>query len=164
MMRAVYAGSFDPFTLGHLNVLKRGCVLFEHVVLAIGTNVHKQRALPLDVRLDLLRDETRTMHQVEVSTFDGLLVDYCRAIGAGVILRGLRSTTDLEFEFPIGLANMDLAPQVQTVFLLADPQHLFVSSSLVKEITLCGGDASAYVPAATWRTLRATLRPDLPPP
>ncbi len=153
--RAVYAGSFDPVTLGHLDVIRRGASLFDEVIVAIGHNVRKPRALPLEVRLDLLREVTAPLANVQVAQFEGLLVDYCRKVDARVILRGLRAVTDFEFEFQTGLANMDMAPEVETVFLLTEPRHIFISSSLVKEIHDNGGDVSRYLPPAALAALRA---------
>lgn len=154
---AVYAGSFDPVTLGHLDVIRRGSTLFDEVVIGIGHNVRKQRTLPLDVRLDVLRRVTADIPNTRVDTFEGLLVDYCRRIGACAILRGLRAVTDFEFEFQTGLANMSMAPNVETVFLLTDPKHIFVSSSLIKEIAQNGGDVRAWLPAPAYEALQAVL-------
>ncbi|MFZ5481905.1 MAG: pantetheine-phosphate adenylyltransferase [Myxococcota bacterium] len=154
---AVYAGSFDPVTLGHLDVIRRGTTLFDEVVVAVGHNVRKQRTLPLDVRLGVLREVTAELPRVRVDTFEGLLVDYCHRIGAGAILRGLRAVTDFEFEFQTGLANMSMAPDVQTVFLLTDPRYIFVSSSLIKEIAFNGGDVSAYLPPEAFAALQKAI-------
>lgn len=154
---AVYAGSFDPVTHGHLDVIRRGATLFDAVVVAIGHNVRKQRTLPLEVRLDLLRQVTADIPNVRVDVFEGLLVDYCRRTGARAILRGLRAVTDFEFEFQTGLANMDMAPEVETVFLLTEPRNIFVSSSLVKEIALNGGDVTRYLPEPALIALRSAL-------
>lgn len=154
---AVYAGSFDPVTHGHLDVIRRGATLFDEVVVAIGHNVRKQRTLPLAVREQVLRAVTADIPKVRVDTFEGLLVDYCRRIEARVILRGLRAVTDFEFEFQTGLANMDMAPDVETVFLLTDPRNIFVSSSLVKEIAMNGGDVTRYLPEPALAALRDVM-------
>lgn len=154
---AVYAGSFDPVTLGHLDVIRRGAGLFDEVVVAVGHNVRKQRLIPLDARLDALRQCTAALPNVRVDTFEGLLVHYCKRIGAKAILRGLRAVTDFEFEFQIGLANMDMAPEVETTFLLSDPHNIFISSSLIKEIAQNGGDVSRYLPEASRRVLAEAL-------
>jgi pantetheine-phosphate adenylyltransferase len=155
--RAVLAGSFDPITTGHMDLLKRAIGLFDEVVLACGHNPNKKTLIPLDVRLDVLHTCTADLDRVRVDTFAGLLVDYCRKIDAVVILRGLRAVTDFEFEFQIGLANMDMAPEVHTVFLLTEPSNIFVSSSLVKEIAGLGGDVSGYVPEAALGPLLEAL-------
>lgn len=143
---AVYAGSFDPITNGHLDVVERAARLFDRIILAIGHNPAKRSCISLDQRLEILRACTATLPSIEVDHFSGLLVDYCRSVGATAILRGLRAVSDFEFEFQIGLANMDMAPDVETVFLLTEPGNIFISSSLVREIAANGGDISRYVP------------------
>jgi pantetheine-phosphate adenylyltransferase len=155
---AVYAGSFDPITLGHLDLVRRGAGLFDELVLAIGHNTNKRYLLGLSQRLQILRESVADIPNVRVDFFEGLLVDYCKRIEAGVILRGLRAVTDFEFEFKIGLANRDMAPQIQTVFLLTSPEYLFVSSSLIREIATHGGDVSRYVPAPALEPLLTALR------
>lgn len=154
---AVYAGSFDPITEGHLDLVRRAVTLFDEVVLAVGHNPKKKTCLTLDERLDVLREVTRDLPTVRVDHFDGLLVDYCRRVEAVAILRGLRAVTDFEFEFQIGLANMDMAPEVQTVFLLSEPRNIFVASSLVREIATHGGDVSRYLPEPAHRALLKAL-------
>lgn len=155
--RAVLAGSFDPITLGHMDILERGLVLFDEVIVACGDNPRKHCLHPLEERMEVLKGCTAGLPGVRVETFSGLLVNYCRDVDANVILRGLRAVTDFEFEFQIGLANMDMAPGVETVFLLAEPGNIFVSSSLVKEIAMNGGDVSRYVPPAALGPLLARL-------
>lgn len=154
---AVYAGSFDPCTLGHLHVIRRGATLFGRVILAVGNNPSKRYLLPTEERVGVLQRVTADFPNVDVDRFDGLLVDYCRRVGARVILRGLRASTDFDFEFQVGLANQDMAPDIQTVFLLTDPAHIFISSSLVKEIASNGGDVSRYVPTAALEAMQARL-------
>lgn len=143
---AVYAGSFDPITLGHVDIVRRGATLFDRVVIAVGQNPAKRYTFDLEERIRIIRSALAGIDNIEVDSFDGLLVDYCRRVNADVILRGLRAVTDFEFEFKIGLANMDMAPDIQTVFLLTEPRMLFVSSSLVREIASHGGDIRRYVP------------------
>jgi pantetheine-phosphate adenylyltransferase len=155
---AVYAGSFDPITMGHLDLVRRALTLYDEVVLAIGHNPAKRYCLSLEERQRVLAEVTADLPGVRVDVFDGLLVDYCKRIGAVAILRGLRAVTDFEFEFKIGLANMDMAPEVQTVFLLSEPRNIFISSSLVREIASHGGDVSRYLPPAAHTALLAALR------
>ena len=155
--RAVVAGSFDPITNGHLDIIARGTILFDEVVVACGHNVNKKTLFDIEERIELIYACTGHLPDVKVEAFSGLLVDYCVEVGADVILRGLRATSDFDFEFQIGLANMDMAPAVQTVFLLSPPSNIFVSSSLVKEIAMNDGDVSRYVPAAVHEALRAKL-------
>lgn len=153
----VYAGSFDPPTFGHLHVVRRACRLFDEVILAVGTNPAKRCLLSAEERIAVLSAETADLPQVQVQPFQGLLVDFCRQVGARVILRGLRASTDFDFEFQIGLANMDMAPEIETVFLLTDPKHIFISSSLVKEIATNGGDVSRYVPPTALAAMKRAL-------
>jgi len=154
---AVYAGSFDPITTGHLDLVTRAVSLFDEVVLSIGTNPKKDYFLPMEVRRQVLEECAAPFPNVSVDTFDGLLIDHCRSLGANFILRGLRAVTDFEFEFQIGLANMDMAPEVETVFLLTEPKNIFVSSSLVREIATNGGDVSRYLPAPAHKALMAMI-------
>ena len=150
---AVYAGSFDPVTAGHMDLARRALSLFDRVVLAIGHNPSKRYHLPLETRKSVLEECAAEVPRLSVDVFDGLLVDYCQKIGAGAILRGLRAVTDFEFEFQIGLANMDMAPGVQTVFMLSEPRNIFISSSLVREIFSNGGDIQRYVPGPAYQAL-----------
>lgn len=156
-MKAVFAGSFDPITLGHLDIIQRGCALFEEVVVACGHNVAKRTLFTLDERLGLLRDTVAHLPGVQVAPFEGLLVDFCQRIGAQVILRGLRPMGDFEFEQRIALANRDMAPGIETVFLLSRPEHGFIASSLIKEIAAFGGPVDRYLPEPALRALRARL-------
>lgn len=153
---AMYAGSFDPPTMGHLDVIKRGSVLFDEVLVAAGNNPAKKYWFELAEREALLRDALRDITNVRVVAFSGLLVDACRDHGATVILRGLRALSDFDMEFRNGLANRDLAG-IETLFLLTEPRNIFVSSSLVKEIAINGGDVSRYVPPATLVAIRRRL-------
>ena len=155
---AVYAGSFDPVTFGHLDVIRRGCGLFDKVVVAVGENPNKRYLLDLNTRIRVLEEVTSALPEVEVTEFSGLLVDFCREVGAMAILRGLRAVSDFEFEFQIGMANRDMAPDIESLYLLTDPTNIFISSSLVKEIASNGGDVKRYVPAAAYEALMEKLR------
>ncbi len=154
---AVYAGSFDPITVGHMDLVRRAVGLFDEVILAIGTNPSKSYLLSTQERVAVLEACVADIDHVSVDVFDGLLVDYCHKREAQFILRGLRAVTDFEFEFQIGLANMDMAPEVETVFLLAEPHNIFISSSLVREIASNGGDVRRYVPAPAYLALMGAL-------
>jgi pantetheine-phosphate adenylyltransferase len=150
---AVYAGSFDPATLGHLDLIERASVLFENVIVAIGVHPTKNPLFTPAERIDLLKKITAHLPNVSVDSFGGLLIQYCTAKGAGVIVRGLRVTTDFEYELQIAHANADLAPNVDTVFLPTRTRHGFVSASLVREIASHGGDVSRYAPPVVCEAL-----------
>ena len=155
---AVYAGSFDPITTGHMDLVRRATRLFDRIILSIGQNPKKQYLLSVEARRSVLEECVSDLDSVSVDVFDGLLIDHCRRVGAQFILRGLRAVSDFEFEFQIGLANMDMAPEVETVFLLTEPNNIFVSSSLVKEIAQNGGDVSRYVPDPALQPLMAGIQ------
>lgn len=147
MRLAIYGGSFDPVTFGHLDLIQRGAVLFDRVCVAIGRHPTKKPLFSTDERLDLLREITRGIGNVEVDAFDGLLIHYAQARGATAMIRGLRAATDFEYELQIAHANSDMCPEIDTVFLPTRVERGFVSSSLVREIASHGGDVSRYVPA-----------------
>lgn len=155
--RAVFAGTFDPITLGHVDVVRRGLALFDDVVVAVGHNPKKQRTLALDERMALVEAACAGLDRVHVDAYEGLTVDYARGVGAVALLRGLRDATDLGFETPIAHANRKMAPAVDTVFVLTDPSLAFVSSSLMREIVAAGGDVSAWLPAASLAALHRAL-------
>lgn len=142
---AIYAGSFDPPTNGHLDLVERAATLFPHVIVAAGRHPSRSPLFSSEERLDLLRAVCERFENVEVDAFDGLLVDYARERGARVIVRGLRAQTDFEYELQIAHANADLAPELDTVFLPTRTRHGFVSASLVREIARHHGDVSRYV-------------------
>lgn len=151
---AVYPGSFDPPTLGHVDIIRRAAGLFEKVVIAVGANPTKQPLFELNDRLAMLREITEHLENVAVEPFSGLLVDFARAKGASVVIRGLRAVSDFENEFQMALANRMLAPDVETVFLMTSADVMFVSSSIVKEIARLGGDVRKLVPEPVARRLR----------
>lgn len=152
---AVYAGSFDPVTYGHTAIIERAARLYDRVTVAIGVNPQKSGLFTVDERLEMLGDALAGLTNVDVQSFQGLLIDYCTSLGAGVIVRGLRLLTDFEYEFQLGLANRDLAPNVETVFLFTESEHVYISSSLVKEIAQNGGDCSRYVPPTVHTALKS---------
>jgi pantetheine-phosphate adenylyltransferase len=145
-MRALYPGSFDPLTLGHLDLIERAARLFDGVIVAVLQNPGKTPAFGLEQRLGQIRRATHHLRGVEVGSFDGLTVEFARHSGAGVILRGLRAMSDFEFELQIAHTNHSLAPGVETLFLATAVQHSFLSSSVVKEVARFGGDVGHLVP------------------
>ncbi|RUL83397.1 pantetheine-phosphate adenylyltransferase [Tautonia sociabilis] len=146
---AVFTGTFDPITLGHLDVISRGRLLFERLVVAIGVNPNKQVLFPIEERVALAERVLRPFENVEVRAFEGLTVDFVRQVGARVILRGLRTLSDMEYEFSMTLTNHRLDPGIETVFLMADGEYAHVSSSLIKQVARYGGPEalSRFVPA-----------------
>ena len=150
---AIYAGSFDPVTEGHLDIIRRGAALYDELVVAVGNNPAKKYLFDLDARERFLRDATASVKNISVTSFEGLLVHTAKRSGADVILRGLRALSDFDLEFRNGLANRDLSG-IETVFLISAPERIFVSSSLVKEIAMHGGDVSRYVPAAVMDAMK----------
>lgn len=143
---AIYAGSFDPPTNGHLDLVERAAALFPHVIVAAGRHPTRVPLFTTAERIDLLRRACAGFANVEVAEFDGLLIEYARDRGARVLVRGLRAQTDFEYELQIAHANADLAPELDTVFLPTRTRHGFVSASLVREIARHHGDVSRYVP------------------
>lgn len=151
---ALYPGSFDVLTYGHLDVLRRAARSFERVTVAVATNVAKREPLfSPEERLAMLRQATAEWPNVEARAFQGLTVDFAHSIGAGTILRGLRAVSDFEFEFQMAMMNEQLAPAITTVFMVPSPQYSFLSSSLVKEIARFGGDISGFVPPVVQKAL-----------
>jgi pantetheine-phosphate adenylyltransferase len=155
---AVYPGSFDPVTLGHIDILERAALLFDRVIIAVLENPGKSPLFTVDERVDLIRRSIDGMSKVEVDTFSGLTVDYARGVGATALVRGLRAVSDFENEFQMALMNRRLHPDVHTVFLMTSFSNVFVSSSLIKEVCRFGGDIDAFVPPVVAGAMRARLR------
>lgn len=156
--RAVYPGSFDPPTLGHLDVVERAASLFDHLVVAVGRNSSKNPLLSVEDRCEALRRSVSHLENVVVSEFDGLLVDYAQAQGAIAIVRGLRATADFEYEYQMTLVNRRLRNEVETVFFMTSPDYGYLSSSIVREVALLGGDYVGMVPTGVAEVLRTALR------
>ena len=152
---AVYPGTFDPITNGHVDLVDRAAPLFERMVVGVAQSPGKGPALPLDLRVQLAKDALSEHPNVEVRGFSGLLAHFVTEVGAGVILRGLRAVSDFEYEFQLASMNRHLIPGVETLFLTPAEQYGFISSSLVREISRLGGDVSGFVPAAVAAALQA---------
>lgn len=157
--RAVYTGSFDPITLGHLNVIERSSRLVDELIVGVGTNIEKESLFTADERVELIRRVTDPLGNVVVRQFAGLAVRFVRECNARVIIRGVRSLSDMEAEFTMTLANRKLDPGIETVFLMADEEYSHVSSSLIKQITALASDAelARFVPSAIIPDLRTRL-------
>jgi pantetheine-phosphate adenylyltransferase len=160
MSVAVYPGSFDPITLGHMDILERATRLFDRVIVGIGSHPAKRGWFPVEERCRMVAASAASMPDVEVEAFDGLVVDFCHRRGASVIVRGLRATGDFEPEFQMGLANRDLAPEIETVFLIPRADRMYVSSSLVREIAGHGGNYRQYVTGPVAEALSRRLTGD----
>ncbi len=150
---AVYPGTFDPVTNGHLDLVDRGRLRFDGLVVAILSNEEKLPMFTLEERIGFLRDATSRWPDVQVDTFDGLLVDYARTIGASVILRGLRAVSDFEYELQMAMMNRRLAPELETVFLMPSESYSYLSSRLVREVARLGGRLDGLVPESVARAL-----------
>jgi pantetheine-phosphate adenylyltransferase len=157
---AVFTGTFDPLTLGHLDVIRRGMVLFDRLVVGIGINPNKQSLFTIEERVALAREVVAPFENVDVEAFEGLTVHFVRRIGARIILRGLRTLSDMEYEFSMTLTNNRLDPEVETVFLMADGEYSHVSSGLIKQVALFGGcDAlDKFVPPELIRPIMAKMQ------
>ena len=157
---AVYPGTFDPITNGHIDLVARAAPLFERIVVGVAASQAKGPTLPLELRVRLAREALAGHANVEVRGFDSLLAHFVREVGAGVLLRGLRAVSDFEYEFQMASMNRHLIPEVETLFLTPAEQYSFISSSLVREIARLGGDVSGFVTPAVAAALRAARRGD----
>ena len=152
---AVYPGTFDPVTNGHVDLVERAADLFERLVVGVAESPAKKPALALDLRVRLARDALSHLPNVEVRGFDSLLANFVGEVGGGVLIRGLRAVSDFEYEFQLASMNRHLIPEVETLFLTPAEQYSFISSSLVREISRLGGDVSGFVPPAVAAALQA---------
>ena len=147
MKRAVYPGSFDPITFGHLDIIERSAKMVDELVIAVLRNSAKNSLFSLEERVNMIREMTKDIPNVRVESFDGLLVDYMSQIGANIIIRGLRAVTDFEYELQLAQINHVQNEEIETVFLITNLKYSYLSSTIVKEIASYGGDISKFVPA-----------------
>ena len=157
MRRAVCPGSFDPVTNGHLDIVGRSSRLFDEVIIGVLINQNKTGLFTIEERIDMLREVTAAYGNVRVESFRGLLVDFCRARGAGIVVKGIRAVSDFDYELQMAQMNIGLSG-VETLFMPTNPQHSFLSSSLVKEVAKWGGDVSTYVPDMVHERLLTRVR------
>lgn len=143
---AVFPGSFDPFTIGHEDIIRRGISLYDKIYIAIGTNSSKSGYFPIEQRIKWIKQTFANESVIIVDNYEGLTIDYCKKVEARFILRGLRTSADFEYERAIAQLNKAMAPEIDTVFLLAAPEHSAISSSLVREIIKYGGNAEKFLP------------------
>lgn len=158
MSTAVYPGSFDPITNGHIDVIKRGARVFDKVIVAVADNPAKQALFSKEERVDMIREVSKPYRNVEVDSFDGLVVDYVHRKKAGVILRGIRTISDFEYEYQMALTNRTFAGDIETVFVMTHEEFSFVSSRLIKEAVAMGGDVSSFVPKEIEKRLKARIK------
>ena len=143
---AIYPGSFDPITLGHIDIIKRAILLFDQVIVAAAVNIHKDPFFNVVERMEMIRESVRTFPQVAVDSFDGLLVDYARRKNASAVIRGLRAVSDFEYEFQMSLVNRKMDEGLVTVFLMTHDKYSYLNSSIVKELARFDADISSFVP------------------
>jgi pantetheine-phosphate adenylyltransferase len=154
---AIYPGTFDPVTLGHIDVIRRAAKVFDHLVVAVAEVSRKKTWFAVEERLRLVQSATRGMRNVSVESFSGLLMNYVRTRGSHTVVRGLRAFTDFEYEFQMALTNRKLSPDIETVFLMTSESHSYISSTMVREVAELGGDTSTLVPPAVQRALLKKL-------
>ncbi|MEK0444709.1 MAG: hypothetical protein RLZZ399_30 [Verrucomicrobiota bacterium] len=164
MVRALYPGSFDPVTNGHLDVLQRASRLFDEVLVAVANNESKQALFSAQKRVELLREATASMPNVRVTSFEGLLVNFARSQGARAIIRGLRAVSDFEYEFQMALMNRSLEPSLETLFLMPSEEYTYLSSRMVKEVCRLGGEIGRFVPECVRVALGSRFPGELPAP
>ena len=148
MRTAIYPGSFDPFTLGHMDIIKRSANLFDEIIVGVLNNSAKNALFSVNERVSMIKELTKDMPNVRVDSFDGLLVDYCKKQKANIIIRGLRAVTDFEYEIQIAQTNKVEYPDIETVFLTTDLRYSYLSSTIVREFASYGGDITRFVPEA----------------
>ena len=153
-VRAIYPGSFDPITNGHIYIAERAAAIFDEVIVSVLVNERKTSAFTVEERCEMARESLRHIKNITVENFNGLLVDYVRQKKAGVIIRGLRAMSDFEYEFQMALMNRQLAPEIETFFIVTDPKYSYVSSSSVREIFHFGGTGREVVPENVFKKLR----------
>lgn len=154
----IYPGSFDPVTLGHLEVVRRAAKMFDKVIVAVLINSSKKPSFSIEERIELLRDAVDGLDNVEVAGFEGLLAEYCRERKVNAIVKGLRAVSDFEYEFQMAIANKKLNPELETIFITANADAMYLSSSMVREIGSMGGDISNFVPECVHDRIVERLR------
>lgn len=159
MSLALYPGSFDPITYGHVNIIQRGLAVFDELIVAVAHNVRKQPLFTPEERMEMIRASVGDNPRIRITTFQGLLVHYAESVGANIVLRGLRAVSDFEFEFQLAHMNRRLAPQLETIFMMTGEEHFYVASNLVREIAQFGGDVAPLVPPLVAAKLKERFKP-----
>ncbi|HCD38016.1 MAG TPA: pantetheine-phosphate adenylyltransferase [Candidatus Omnitrophica bacterium] len=152
-MKAVYPGSFDPITNGHIDIIKRGLAIFDEVIVAIAKNSEKKPLFTVKERVKMIREIAKGLKGIRVDVFDGLLVDYVKSVGAKAVIRGLRAVSDFEYEFQMAITNRKLGKDVETIFLMSSEKYSYLSSRIVKEVSSYGGNITGMVPESVVKAL-----------
>ncbi|MCB4204875.1 pantetheine-phosphate adenylyltransferase [Deferribacterales bacterium Es71-Z0220] len=145
-MKAIYPGTFDPMTNGHLDIVERGVIMFDSLIIGVAENKRKKPMFSIDERVEMIKKSVSHLKNVEVKPFSNLLVDFMKSERANIVLRGLRAVSDFEFELQLALMNRKLNPECETVFLMPNKKYIFLSSSMIREIAMLGGDVCELVP------------------
>jgi pantetheine-phosphate adenylyltransferase len=154
---AIYPGSFDPFTNGHINIIERGVRVFDKVIVAVAHNASKRTTFTIEERVEIIREVFRNRPEVDVDYFQGLLVEYAKKRGTNIVLRGMRTVSDFEYELQMALSNKTLYPEIETIFMVTEGAYSHISSSLIKEIITLGGSAKEMIPEIVETRLREKL-------
>ena len=155
--RIIYPGTFDPVTLGHLDLIRRAVQTFDVLIVAVASNPHKNPLFSLEERLDMLKEVTKDTKNIEIDHFEGLLIDYVRKKKCNVVLRGIRVISDFEYEFQMALSNRKLAHDIETIFMMPSENYSYLSSKIIKEMASLGADLSGFVPPAVEKKLKEKL-------
>lgn len=158
MTEAVYPGTFDPLTFGHLDLIERGSKVFDEVIVAIGVNPHKEPLFSVEERKRMLTDHTKHLKNIQVDSFDGMLVDYLQRKDINIILRGIRTLSDFEYEFRMALTNRTVRKDVETVFIMTSEKYSFLNSTLIKDAVSLGGEVNAFIPQDVEKMLKKRLK------
>lgn len=154
MRTALYPGTFDPITLGHLDVLNRASLIFDRVIIGVAHNISKNPTLALEVRIKLIEENLKRLPNIEIQSFDGLVVDFAKQVGAVALIRGLRAVSDFEYELQMAQMNRNLDESIETLFLMPNEAFTFISSTLIKQVAIYGGDISKFVPGNVYEALK----------
>jgi pantetheine-phosphate adenylyltransferase len=157
--KALYPGTFDPITFGHIDIIERARKVFDILVIAVADNREKNPLFAINERIEMIKKSLKNPNEIEVTTFDGLTAEYAKSIGAAAIVRGIRAVSDFEYEFQMALMNRKMQPEVETVFFTPNEKHSYISSSLVKDIARRGGDVSCFVPDIVKKKLSKKFTP-----
>jgi len=155
--KIIYPGTFDPTTLGHLDLIKRAVGIFDALIIAVASNPHKNPLFSLDERINMLKEVTKGINNIEIDSFQGLLIDYVREQKCNTVLRGIRAVSDFEYEFQMVLSNRKLANDIETIFMMPSENYFYLSSKMIKEMASLGADLSGFVPSVVEKKLKTKL-------